>query len=316
VGEGGRGKRRMLLPAMATLAGLAVATRHRGRHRPGSPFLAGAPLLIAHRGGAALAPEDTMIAFRRARDWWRAEVLELDVQPSRDGEAVVIHDPTLERTTDGEGPVAEHTLDEIRALDAGYRFTPDGGASFPFRGRGIGVPTLVEVLSALPDLRVIIEIKDGRTQDRVWESIRECDAVDRVLIAAGDSRNRAKLSDYPVPVSAGKTEIRLLAAQVRLGRVLHSPRIDALQVPDFWEGRRIVTPKLIAAADGLNVPVHVWTVNEIADMERLLDWGAAGLVTDRPDRLSRLLNERVGRPLPPGPPAPLPEPFLERLLLS
>jgi glycerophosphoryl diester phosphodiesterase len=316
VGEGGRRKRRLLLPAVATLAGLAVATRHRGRHRPGSPFLAGAPLLIAHRGGAALAPENTMIAFGRARDWWRAELLELDVQSTRDGEAVVIHDPTLERTTDGEGPVAEHTLDEIRTLDAGFRFTPDGGESFPFRGRGIGVPTLAEVLAASPDLRVIIEIKDGRTQDRVWESIRECDAVDRVLIAAGDSRNRATLSDYPVPVSAGKTEIRLLVVQLRLGRILHAPAIDALQVPDVWEGRRIVTPELIAAADGLNVPVHVWTVNEIADMERLLDWGAAGLVTDRPDRLARLLNERVGRPLPPGPPTPLPEPFLERLLLS
>ena len=93
--------------------------RLRAVARPGSPYLAGAPLLIAHRGGSALAPENTLLAFRQALEWWRADVLELDVQPTRDGEVVVIHDPTLDRTTDGTGPVAARTFAELRALDAG-----------------------------------------------------------------------------------------------------------------------------------------------------------------------------------------------------
>jgi glycerophosphoryl diester phosphodiesterase len=312
-----RPMRRLLLPmAGATAATVAFLRLRGGRQRPGSPYLAGAPLLIAHRGGSALAPENTLLAFDRAVHWWNADILELDVQPTRDGEAVVFHDGTLERTTDGEGPVANHTLDEIRSLDAGYRFTPDGGASHPFRGRGIGVPTLAEVLDAFPNVRVNIEIKDGRTQKRVWDSVRDGNAVDRVLIAAGDSRNRARLRGYPVPVSAGRTEMRLFIAQLALGRILHTPAIDALQVPDTWEGRRIVTREMVDAARALNIPVHVWTVDEVEDMRRLLDWGVDGIITDRPDRLARLLHERVGRPLPPGPPQPAPEPFLEQLLLS
>src|SRR5690606_19540296 len=151
----------------------------------------------------------------------------------RDGEAVVFHDDTLDRTTDGSGRVDQHDLDEIRALDAGFRFTPDG-ADFPFRGRGIRVPTLLEVLEAFPGMRVNIEIKNGAAQERVWESIRAAEATERVLIAAGSARNRARLDHYPVPVSAGKEELRPFIAQLRLGLILYTPAVDALQVPDRW----------------------------------------------------------------------------------
>ena len=110
-------------------------------------------MLVAHRGGSKLAPENTMAAFRRAVDWWGADMLELDVRLTRDGHVVVIHDATLDRTTDGEGPVAERTLDEIHALDAGYRFEdPDGGRSF--RGTGVVVPRFEEVLMAFPGARI------------------------------------------------------------------------------------------------------------------------------------------------------------------
>lgn len=310
-----RRRRSLLVPAVGmAAAGVAFVRSRRTAQRPGSPFLAGAPLLIAHRGGAALAPENTLLAFERALRWWRADILELDVQPTADGEAVVFHDETLERTTDGAGRVADHTLSEIRALDAGYRFTIDGGVTYPFRGRGIGVSTLEEVLTSVPGVRVNIEIKDGRVQERVWETIRDAGALDRILIAAGARRDRAKLAGYPVPVSAAKEEIRIFVVQAKLGMTLFTPAVDALQIPDIWEGRRIASPALIVAARRRNIPVHVWTVDEVEDMRRLLDWGADGIVTDRPDRLARLLHERTGRPLPPGPPDPLPEPVMERLL--
>jgi glycerophosphoryl diester phosphodiesterase len=309
-------RRRILLPALAMAAttGAVLLQTRRRELRPGSAFFAGSPLLIAHRGGSGLAPENTLLAFRRALDWWRADVLELDVQPSRDGEAVVIHDPTLDRTTDGSGPVSEHSLAEIQQLDAGYRFTPDGGSTYPFRGQGVGVPKLAEVLAAFPDTRVNIEIKDGRAQEAVWEAIRETDALDRVLIAAGSNRNRARLKDYPVPVSAGKEDLQPFIAQLRLGIILYMPPVDAFQIPDYWDGKQVLTPELVQAARQRNVPVHVWTVDEVEAMKRYLDWGVDGIVTDRPDRLASLLHERTGRPLPPGPPDPCPEPFLERLL--
>jgi glycerophosphoryl diester phosphodiesterase len=284
--------------------------------RPGHPYFAGAPLLIAHRGGAALAPENTLLAFRRALQWWRADLLELDVHPTRDGEAVVIHDATLERTTDGAGAVAAHTLAEIQQLDAGYRFSPDGGRSFPFRGREVRVPTLLEVLRAFPGVRVNAEIKDGRVQERVREVVAECGAAGRVLIAAGRRADRARLADYVGPVSAAGEELIAfhLLHRFRLA-ALYRPRIDALQMPERHRGRQVLSARLVREAHAHNLPVHIWTVDAEADMRRLLEWGVDGVVTDRPDRLARVLHEVRGRPLPPGPGGDA-EPFLERLLRS
>lgn len=286
------------------------------RSRPGHRYLAGAPLLIAHRGGSLLAPENTLAAFERAVRWWRADVLETDVQPTADGDCVVFHDPTLERTTDGEGRVAERTVAELRALDAGYRFTPDGGASFPFRGRGVHVSTLREVLEALPDVRVNVEIKDTRAQAAVLRTITSMRAEHRVLVAAGDTRNRSMFRRHPGPVSAGGQELYAFYALhlARLARY-YRPPVDAFQMPErTGSGRQVLSPRWIAEAHARNVAVHVWTVDETEDMARLLDWGVDGIITDRPDRLARLLHERGGRPLPPGPPAGAAEPWLECLL--
>jgi glycerophosphoryl diester phosphodiesterase len=286
-----------------------------GTARPGHRYLAGAPLLIAHRGGSHLAPENTLFAFRRALDWWRADLLEIDVHPTRDGDCVVIHDASVDRTTDGRGPVAGFTVDELRRLDAGHRFTPDGGATHPFRGRGIRLSTLREVLQALPDARVNVEVKDGRAQQAVRRTIHELDAEHRVLVAAGDSRNRALFHDYPGPTSAGAQDLYAFYAMHLTGTTrLYRPPVDAFQMPERSGGRQVLTPRWVAQAHAHNVAIHVWTVDEEADMRRLLDWGVDGIISDRPDRLARVLHQRVGRPLPPGPPADEMEPWLERLL--
>jgi len=298
------------IPALAV--GIRALTNG---HRPGHPYFAGAPLLMAHRGGADLAPENTMLAFRRAMDWWRADVLELDVNPTRDGEAVVIHDLTLDRTTDGHGPVAERSLDELRELDAGYGFTPDGGRSFPFRGRGIRIPTLHEVLGEFPEMRINVEIKDGRVQRRVWEVVHELNATHRVLIASGKLRNRSLFDVYAGARSASAEEMYLfLALHLVHAAKLFYPVVDAFQMPERSRGRQVLSPRFVREVQARNLAVHVWTVNEEADMRRLLEWGADGLITDRPDTLARVLNDVTGRPLPPGPSGAEPEAFMERLL--
>jgi len=283
--------------------------------RPGHRYLAGGPLLIAHRGGSALAPENTLAAFRRAVEWWRADLLEIDVQPTRDGDAVVIHDPTVDRTTDGAGHVSTFTVAELKRLDAGYRFTPDGGHTFPYRGRDVRLSTLREVLQALPDARVNVEIKDTRAQQAVWDTVHGLHAVHRVLIAAGDRNNRSRFRTYGGPTSAGKQDMYAFYG-LHLARAtrLWKPAVDAFQMPEERGGKQVLTPRMLAEVQARNVAVHVWTINEARDMRRLLEWGVDGIITDRPDRLARLLHQMHGRPLPPGPPPGEAEPWMERLL--
>jgi glycerophosphoryl diester phosphodiesterase len=270
---------------------------------------------MAHRGGSRLAPENTLVAFRQAVEWWSADVLELDVNPTRDGEAVVIHDATLERTTSETGPVAARSLAELRQVDTGYRFSADRGATYPYRGRGISIPTLAEVLQALPHTRLNVEIKDGRAQGRVWEVIHEARAEHRVLVAAGKRRNRSRFARYAGASSASAGELRAFYLAHHMGLAhRYLPAADAFQLPERYGGRQVLSRALVEAAHRHNVPVHVWTVDEVADMRRLLDWGVDGIITDRPDRLAKVLHEMCGRGLPPGANRDELPPSVERLL--
>lgn len=259
------------------------------------------PLLIGHRGGAGLAPENTIAAFRNGADVWGADMIELDVRATSDGHCVVIHDSTVDRTTDGTGVVALMSLATLRELDAGYRFTRDGGATHPFRGRGVRIPTLEEVLEALPAVPLTVEVKTGAAQIPLFETLRRFNAHDRVAIAGMYRRDRTLFSSWPGAVSASTEDIRRFFVWHRagLGRWF-PPRADLVQVPETWDGRRVVTRRFVRDLRARGIPVHVWTVDDADDMMRLLDWGVAGIVTDRPDILALLLHERVGRPLPPG----------------
>jgi glycerophosphoryl diester phosphodiesterase len=256
------------------------------------------PLFFAHRGGSLLAPENTLPAFERGVALG-ADALELDIQTTREGEIVVIHDPTVDRTTDGRGPVSGHVLDEIRRLDAGYRFTPDGGRTFPYRGQGVTIPTLREVLVRFPDRRVNVDLKQSTSprEQRLWELIQELNAEDRVLVASGDLHapivRFRRLTGGRVATSASAPEVRrfVIASAMRTARWLR-PAYDALQVPETYRGIRVVSPRTIAAAHRLGLEVHVWTVDARADMERLLDMGVDGLMTDRPDILAEAMAGR------------------------
>jgi glycerophosphoryl diester phosphodiesterase len=267
-----------------------------GRHS----VLDGAPLLIAHRGGSALTPENTLLAFHNAADVWGADMIELDVHATLDGHCVVIHDATVGRTTDGTGAVADMTLAELRELDAGYRFTPDGTA-YPFRGRGAGIATIEEVLEGLPRMRFIVEVKAGAAQTPLFAAIRRFAARDRVIAAGMCDADRTEFADYRGAVSGSTEEMRRFYIRYRLGLGrFFTPRADVVQLPERWKGRQVVTRTLVRTLSRAGIPVHVWTVNDPADMHRLLDWGVEGIITDRPDILGRVLHERTGRPLMPA----------------
>jgi len=270
------------------------------RPRPGRTYLAGAPMLVAHRGGSRLAPENTLVAFRQARERWRADMLEMDVRLTRDGHVVVIHDPSVDRTTEGSGLVADLTLDEIQRLDAGYRFEAlDGG--HPYRGRGVRVPTLEEVLVTFTDVWINVECKEPQVAGPLADVVAQHRAEDRVLIAAESEKSRRGAAGYRGPWGASLPQGLLFWILHRMpGGSPYTPAADILQVPEVWKGLRVVTPRFVREAHRLNIAVQVWTVDDEDDMKRLLDWGVDGIQTDRPDLLARLLTERAGRPAAPG----------------
>lgn len=256
-------------------------------------------MLVAHRGGARLAPENTLVAFRSAVEDWGADMLELDVHLSADGHVMVIHDPTVDRTTDGSGAVGELTLDQIRELDAGHRFEDERGGT-PYRGRGVRVPTVGEVLDACPSVWINIEVKAAAAAGPLVEVVRARGEQHRVLVTAELEKNRRGARGYEGPWGASRRQCGLFWILHRLpGGGPYTPAADVLQIPEVWKGHRVLTPRLVETAHRRNLPVHVWTVDDPADMRRMLEWGVDAIQTDRPDLLSEILVEVAGRPLPP-----------------
>jgi glycerophosphoryl diester phosphodiesterase len=295
-------RRRSILAAAAAAGATSLVLLRRRAHAPrrAQPALEGGPLLIAHRGGSLLAPENTMAAFEAAVERWGADMIELDVHASADGRCVVIHDPTVDRTTDGAGRVRDMAYAQLATYDAGYRFTTDGH-TFPFRGRGLRIPTIEDVLERLPDARLTVEVKDGAAQDPLFAAIDRFGAAHRVVAAGMHARDRTRFRDYLGPVSASTETMRAfwVLERTRLNGFWRLPA-DVVQVPEEHDGRRVVTPRFVRALHAQGVPVHVWTVNDETDMDRLLDWGVDGIISDRPDLLGRVLHRRTGRPLAPG----------------
>jgi glycerophosphoryl diester phosphodiesterase len=241
-----------------------------------------------------------MAAFTAAVNVWDADMLEMDVRLTRDGEVVVIHDPLVDRTTDGTGPVSSFTLGELQRLDAGYRFVDTRGEA-TFRGTGVRVPRFEDVLTALPGVRLNVESKEPQAAAPLVEIILRHGAQNRVLVAAADESSRRGARGYPGPWGASRHHILLFRLLHLLpGGGAYTPCADVLQVPEAWRGMRILTPRLVRAAHRRNLPVQVWTVDDPDDMRRLLSWGVDGIQSDRPDLLARVLVEDHHRPPPAG----------------
>ncbi|MFK7986821.1 MAG: glycerophosphodiester phosphodiesterase [Sandaracinaceae bacterium] len=262
-----------------------------------SRYLPHGPAAFAHRGGLAVWPENTLVAFEGAIALGY-RYIETDLHMTRDGAIVCAHDPTLMRCTDGAGRVFDLTLDELRTLDAGYRFTADGGETHPFRGKGVTIPTLEEALALHPELKLNVEIKqrEPAMEAALWDEIERLDAHDRLLVAAEQDslvhRFRG-LRGTSMPTSPGTRGVARFWLGVRSGlhRFDRYP-FDALQVPVHFQGIPIVTPAFIEAAHGHGIQVHVWTINDTDEMHRLLELGVDVLMTDYPARLADVFHAR------------------------
>jgi len=256
------------------------------------------PVNLAHRGASSLAPENTIEAFRIGLEDG-AGGLELDVHMTSDGHIVVIHDATVDRTTSGTGAVSEMTIDELRGPDAGYNFSPDGGSSRPYRGRGSRVPTLKDVLLEFPGVAVNIDIKAGGSgiEAAVLEVIREANSLDRVLVVSTSHatvKRFRRVSGGHVSTGASRWETGIFYLLSRLHlEWLARPDYDALQVPPVHKGIPLVTPRFIAAAHSRGVRVDAWTINQPDDMRHLLDLGVDVIMTDRPGTLAEVLQRRA-----------------------
>jgi glycerophosphoryl diester phosphodiesterase/membrane-associated phospholipid phosphatase len=252
--------------------------------------------IIAHAGAQGHAPPNTLEAFEAALDLG-ADTLEMDLQVTADREIVTIHDGTVDRTTDGTGAVSELTVEQLQALDAGATWT-DADGDTPFAGQGVRHATLREVLEAFPDTYLIIELKTDGGEAIIQPTIdlvREYEAEHRVTIASFREDYLVPVREQLPGVPTNMPESETYDFYVRHLVGLHpwwEPPGRLYQVPEDFDGRRVVTPRFVRAAERLGVDVQVWTVNDPEQMHRVLDAGAHAILTDYPDRVVEVLAER------------------------
>jgi glycerophosphoryl diester phosphodiesterase len=249
------------------------------------------PIAIAHRGSRLLWPENTMAAFSGAVALGYRH-LETDLHLTRDGVLVCIHDHTLDRTTDGIGPVSELTFEELAGLDAGYRHVGTEGAVF--RGKGIRVPSLEEAVVTFPAVSFVVDLKTENLVDPLNDIVERLGLHDRLIVGSFSDRRLDEfraVAGGRVATSTGAALSRSWVIASRMGRGVRCDAL-ALQLPRSSRGVRVIDRRLVEAAHGLGLQVHVWTVNEPVAMTELLDLGVDGIITDRPDLLKDVLVER------------------------
>ncbi|MEM9262306.1 MAG: glycerophosphodiester phosphodiesterase [Pseudomonadota bacterium] len=246
----------------------------------------GRPEVIAHGAGLGVRPANTLSALEAAASMG-ADVLEVDAQQTVDGVLVLLHDATLDRTTDQQGPIAEKTWQEVSKADAGANRLIDGK---DFSGQGIGVPKLRDALDMFPEARWVIEIKPDTEQAAVamCSAIKDTRSESRVLVASfhKSAMEHFRAACPAVPTSMHSQEVSrfALAAKVGLSKFVSTPAM-AMQVPIESAGIRIADPKILDAARRRNIRVQFWTINDQDEMKELLELGADGIMTDYVERL-------------------------------
>ncbi|WP_295818789.1 glycerophosphodiester phosphodiesterase [uncultured Deinococcus sp.] len=282
----------LLRRVLAVLPVLVLAACS-GQPAQSNPFVTGRTWNIAHQGGELVRPSNTMTAFRHAAALG-VDMLDMDMHMTRDGVLVLSHDTTLDRLTDTRGTIAEMKLAQVLAADAGYAFSPDGGETFPYRGQGVRVAQLSEVLAAFPASPMTIEIKTAQpgVAAPFCTALRTARVTGRVIVASfSDAAMRDFRAACPeVTTSMTESELRPLVLLSKVGLAGLAPLPGAAaQVPVRAGGIEVVTPGFIRAMHARGVAVQVWTINDPAEMRRLIDLGVDGIFTDRPDVLKEVL---------------------------
>lgn len=291
---------RILLGILVVLLGVYFFLRWLAEPAEDYPYFAGdAVQVIAHQGGEQVRPSNTMVAFDHAAELG-VDVLEMDVHSTADGVLVLIHDDTVDRTTNGSGAVKEMTFAEIKELDAGYYWTENEGATYPYRGWGITIPAFEEVLQMHGDLPMVIEIKQDEPSivEPFCALLQQYEMTDHVLIASFDHETLVEFREVcpGVATSMTRKEITPLWVLSNLGlEEFYTPAGQAVQVPLTFNlpvlGEvDVVTERFIQNAHKRNVHVDVWTINDSTEMERLIALGVDGIITDRPDLMLEVLG--------------------------
>ncbi|MBD8068057.1 glycerophosphodiester phosphodiesterase [Bacillus sp. PS06] len=253
------------------------------------------PLVIAHRGGAGIAPENTLYAFKLS-ERLGVDAIELDVRLSKDHQLVVIHDHTVDRTTNGTGFVSDMTLEELKKLDAGYHLELEN-RGYAFRGRGIQIPTLEEVFKEIKNTPFVIELKDTdpRVEKKVAKLIKKYDIKKKVIVGSfnDDSIKRfAKSTDGKVPIGTGSKTLKyyVFLHKLHLDRIYPLKR-SAVQIPVKVGHIDLATERLINIIKERNIAIHYWTINDEKTMKELINLKVDGIITDYPNKMLRLIND-------------------------
>lgn len=244
-----------------------------------------------------MAPENTMLAFKLAEKIG-VDAIELDVRMTNDGHLVVIHDETIDRTTNGTGNVSDYTLQEIKTFDAGYNLEYESGG-FPFRNKGITIPTLEEVFQEINGTGFVIELKDPNRaiEKKVAKLIKKYDLRKKVIVGSfnDDSLKRfATRTDGKVPIGTGVETLKyyVFLHKFHLERLFPLDR-HAVQIPTKAGGVDLATERLVKTIRERNIAVHYWTINDEKTMKELIEMNVDGIITDYPNKLLKLLNENT-----------------------
>jgi glycerophosphoryl diester phosphodiesterase len=262
------------------------------------PFFAEPFLLGVHRGGAKWRPEHTVDTYLEAAKRWPNALLEMDVRLTKDAVVVLQHDAKVDRTTDGEGPIEEMTLAEVQALDAGYDFTPDDGETFPYRGKGLRIATLDEVLTALPKARWLIEPKtDGPLVAAMAKVVKDHDAAERVLIASFQPAVVAEIKTLmpSAPTCFTMTSGMKLFGALRAGGEAwdsYQPDDDVLSISRGMVKQYKLTAEEFKQVQAKGVKVQLHTLDSEEELRAGIAMGVDSILSDRPDVFEKVLKEK------------------------
>jgi glycerophosphoryl diester phosphodiesterase len=266
---------------------------------PHSFFDVDYPIVIGHRGSAGNRPENTLLSFETALAQG-AQILESDIHLTRDGVPILLHDPSLERTTDGVGDASNSNWAELASLDAGTKYKDENGHT-PFHGKGVHIPSLEEAFERFPEARFNLEIKSASEAGirATLDLVERFDRADRTLLAAGEDAImrdlRIALTRHPTRPAIGASLGEIVSAvSSAINGTEMPPGVMALQIPSTFGEKPLATREFVEHAQANGVQVHVWTINDLEETEALLDLGVDGIITDYPGKMTDWLV-RVGR---------------------